>query len=981
MPKLSARPTTKDVNPAAKSISALSPIELEDFKFRTNTSKEEKLEIQEIERRLEALKNASTVKEILQHLSNKFRPSDQARKQELIQRGNILKSPPRDRMILPWLDEWESVFEEAKDLKLTVAKSPQAQYDFLFVARTIDQAWATANLVALGLDLEYDRIISDFPGYLKEFRQHQRINEIFSRNTENYPNSTSSSGVFVEVSVTQPWKACDLLCQQGLTSAFGKMPLDVELREQNIYIQFLCSTIKEIYQQYSFKSNIPLIVFTASNEIGNHNKQSDPSTIHKGRKQNGDKVCLCGKNHLYERCFYINFTNTKCPSNFTYRKEIFDSINKNFRPSSMGNLRKKFETKFGYNPVTTPSEALKSDYAGFTQKQFHDGPHENQMGSFTTILGENAYENTSPLTIEQESSIDFHLKDHWVLDSGSDVHICNNENLHQFQQTEIPSKEHHIISGTTKYPVAAWGSCKGMISPDKEGSYITLNKVALIPGFMTNLISLRLMNTKGVHWNTLTPLKMFRSDGSYFCRLFQAGRHWTFEKKPVGNTQANITSSEQQLSVFSGGVNRVVRHKTFDKVQLHRIFGHPSPEVVDHIADAAREGSITVLDTKPATKTLQCETCALSKAHKFISRCSDKEHPQMKPFERLTLDLIPMRERFNSNTQIIYFQCAKTLFNMVFTMYTKSESSNFTRKAIQLIKSTGYHVKYIHLDGESTLQRSLDDLAVEEGLRVERTAPNTPEQNGQSEVNGRWIILKARSFAIEANIPQNLCPQLVVTVGYIMNRTPSKKLSWKTPFESVYGYKPPLSHLDIIGSKVYALNKNIPRLDKLLSRAHIGYLVGWESTNIYKVWIPSLKGVINSRDVMIDSGNLYNPQHLDAIAIKEMTEQEIVKALEWPSLVQNKSSDQLIEDISDDSDTIIPIQLKIHMPSKSAIKLEKKGHIDDIHLPGVFPEEIISTKSNIESVKGNTYVDKQERQLPSSTAMCHGLIKSAYAAK
>ncbi|KAI6245853.1 hypothetical protein HI914_06139 [Erysiphe necator] len=236
---------------------------------------------------------------------------------------------------------------------------------------------------------------------------------------------------------------------------------------------------------------------------------------------------------------------------------------------------------------------------------------------------------------------------------------------------------------------------------------------------MTSLISLHLMNKKGVHWNSMAPLQMIQSDGSFFCKLFQFGRHWTFERIPVDikTSQTNICNSK---SAFTGGsINKIARHKKFDKLQLHRIFGHSSPEVIDHTADAAREGTITVLETKTSPKSIKCETCALSKAHQKISKISDKEHPQTKPFERITLDLIPLREGFNSNTQIIHFQCAKTLFNMIFTMYTKSESLKYTRKTLKMIKSIGHQLTYIHLDGESTLEKGLDDLAIEEGIQQE----------------------------------------------------------------------------------------------------------------------------------------------------------------------------------------------------------------------------------------------------------------------
>ncbi|KAI0994616.1 hypothetical protein K3495_g13565, partial [Podosphaera aphanis] len=596
LPGLSPRPTPADVNPAATSISKLSVIELEDFKYRDNIWKEKKMEIQEIERRLEGIQNkilgsisesllpqlkgASNVKEILLHLSNKFRPSDQARRQEIIQNWNSLKSPPSDRKILPWLDEWESVYEEGKEMKLSIVESPQAQYDFLFAARSINEAWATANLVAIGIDIEYDRIVSDFPGYLKEFRQHQRLNEIFLRNAENSANLNNSSGVFA-----------------------------------------------------------------ATNDIRD-GSSSDPSTIHKGRKQNGDKICLCGYSHLYEKCFYLNFKNTKRPSNFKFRKEIFDKINNRLSQSSMENLRKTFKSKFGYDPTSTPSQALQSDYAGFFQQRDSEN-QGNDLGIFTTSLEASPDVETSLITADQTSSSEFHLKNHWVLDSGSDVHICNNENLHGFQRTEPFLGNHHIVSGTTKYPVKAWGTCRVKILTEKSDGYITLSKVALIPGFMTSLVSLHLMNVKNVHWNSMEPLHLFRSDGTLFCNLFQSGRHWTFEKSPIENNWTT-KSLEKSQSVCLGVANEKkenkTRHKTFDKAQLHRIFGHPSPEIVDRIASAARDGTITVLDTVPAPRTIQCETCALSKSHQHISKILDKEHPQTKPFERVTVDLIPMRK-------------------------------------------------------------------------------------------------------------------------------------------------------------------------------------------------------------------------------------------------------------------------------------------------------------------------------------------------
>ncbi|RKF58456.1 hypothetical protein GcM3_182044 [Golovinomyces cichoracearum] len=120
------------------SISRLTPIELEDFKYWNKICREERMEIQEIERRLELIQNkilgsisetllpqlkgATTTREILLYLSDKLRPSDQARNQEILQKWNTLKFPSTNKMILSWLNEWESMYEEGKEMMLMLKK-------------------------------------------------------------------------------------------------------------------------------------------------------------------------------------------------------------------------------------------------------------------------------------------------------------------------------------------------------------------------------------------------------------------------------------------------------------------------------------------------------------------------------------------------------------------------------------------------------------------------------------------------------------------------------------------------------------------------------------------------------------------------------------------------------------------------------------------------------------------------------------------
>lgn len=79
----------------------------------------------------------------------------------------------------------------------------------------------------------------------------------------------------------------------------------------------------------------------------------------------------------------------------------------------------------------------------------------------------------------------------------------------------------------------------------------------------------------------------------------------------------------------------------------------------------------------------------------------------------------------------------------------------------------------------------------------------------------------------------------------------------------VFGTKPKLGHLRIPGCKAYTLDNNAtkPRTQKLHPRAHIGYLVGYCASTIFRIWIPHLNKIIRSRDVTFDESSFFNPDH------------------------------------------------------------------------------------------------------------------------
>lgn len=83
-----------------------------------------------------------------------------------------------------------------------------------------------------------------------------------------------------------------------------------------------------------------------------------------------------------------------------------------------------------------------------------------------------------------------------------------------------------------------------------------------------------------------------------------------------------------------------------------------------------------------------------------------------------------------------------------------------------------------------------------------------------------------------------------------------EKLGWKTPFEMVYKRKPAVHYFVSPGSKAYTLDKSIPKNFKTDPRAFIGYHVGYEGINIFRIWIPPQRKVIRTKDVQFNKRNI-----------------------------------------------------------------------------------------------------------------------------
>jgi hypothetical protein len=548
--------------------------------------------------------------------------------------------------------------------------------------------------------------------------------------------------------------------------------------------------------------------------------------------------CFCGKEHFWDKCPYLNYN--KRPNNFDSDTNLLEEIRAKLKDDSDLAIRVK-------SSIIKRKGTLNPDV-------FDDGKGKT-LGSFTTAV--------------YSASQDYKLKNHWILDSGSNIHVTNS--LEDYSETAKATADDKIIAGATVYDIVSYGTTEVPVATASGGGYITLLNVAYIPNFMTNLVSLGKMVQKGVHWDT--EKNNLRYKGKHLCHVHQLGGHWTLTPTPI-QRKTDLPLNHTAM-VTAQAKSTAPKVRTSTAREWHNLLGHPSHEALGHMVNATRGVLMT-----DSPKFGVCDPCKLSKATELVSRRPGHEDPTRGPFDRVSWDLIYMDESFDGERYISHFKCCYTGMNHVYTQARKTTTlATFKYHLISLITQYNKRVRVIRIDGESSLAAEFATFIAGMGIKVERSAPDVHAQNGHAERGGRSIVTMARTMRIHANLPSNLWSELVKTAGYLLNRTPNRRNGWKTPLEAATGIIPSLAHLHPIGCKSYALIHNIPKLQKMEPRAQIGYLVGYNSTNLWRIWDPRKGQIKVLRDVTFDNSTLYNPDQLPLPALLTSLPEEPVRSI------------------------------------------------------------------------------------------------------
>jgi hypothetical protein len=111
----------------------------------------------------------------------------------------------------------------------------------------------------------------------------------------------------------------------------------------------------------------------------------------------------------------------------------------------------------------------------------------------------------------------------------------------------------------------------------------------------------------------------------------------------------------------------------------------------------------------------------------------------------------------------------------------------------------------------------------------------------------------ARALLKQRGMPAIFWGEAVVTAVYILNRSPTKALNVRTPYEPWHGCKPMVSHLRVFGCLTF--DKEIGHIGKLDDRSTPGVFIGnAEGSKAYRILDPGTQRVCTMCDVVFDEG-------------------------------------------------------------------------------------------------------------------------------
>ncbi|PIL34675.1 transcription factor [Ganoderma sinense ZZ0214-1] len=298
--------------------------------------------------------------------------------------------------------------------------------------------------------------------------------------------------------------------------------------------------------------------------------------------------------------------------------------------------------------------------------------------------------------------------------------------------------------------------------------------------------------------------------------------------------------------------------ETLTEMEAHRRFAHIP---IRAIRELVARGFITGVKLVPSSEPHVCEACIRAKStRKPVPKKREGERAEAFGDETHSDTWGPARvATIGGRKYYVSFTDDATRFSTVYLMRLKSETfSSYVSYEAWLETHDGVRIKALNIDrgGEYLSDEFLAHLDAR-GVELKLSVHDTHEHAGVSERLNRTVMEKVRAMLIASGLPRFLWGEALLHTVWLKNRTLTKALNGRTPYEALTGTPPDLSGIPIWGSQVWVHDESS---GKVGVRAVAARWVGFDTQSKgHRVYWPERRSVTVERNVRFAAPNLPAP--------------------------------------------------------------------------------------------------------------------------
>jgi hypothetical protein len=288
--------------------------------------------------------------------------------------------------------------------------------------------------------------------------------------------------------------------------------------------------------------------------------------------------------------------------------------------------------------------------------------------------------------------------------------------------------------------------------------------------------------------------------------------------------------------------------------QFHRRMGHIAPETARRLVTGGLVTGVK-LELSPSSEPFFCESCTYAKAtRKAIPKT--REGTRASNFgDEIHSDLwgpAPVATKAGKRYYVTFTDDMSRLTHL-YLLRSKNEAlTAYKEYDVWCGTQLNARIKKLHSDrGGEYLGKDFELYLKSKGTVQKLTVHDTPQHNGVAERRNRTIVERIRALLHASGLPRFLWGEAARHVVWLMNRTLTKSVEGKTPFEAAFGNKPDLQHVREWGEKVWVRTESG---DKLGGRVSEGRWMGIDDRSKgYRIYWPERQTVTVERNVHLDN--------------------------------------------------------------------------------------------------------------------------------